>query len=193
MSRNGSKINRDTSFSTYSNKEPEWVAEYVNAVSKYSVHSKKEDALLFDQINQILGNNKSKYSSVEEAVLDMQKRTGLYELLQKTASTPEPELFSKIPSLKFFIDNHVKSFPGTSIDAVVFNILKVPEFKDALSDNQDVPEDVKNYINSKIAEVNPEDPNDVADHNMGKTDLEMTNELVKSNNPLNILVPPSTV
>lgn len=191
MSRpNKGTISRDTSYSTEAIPQPSWADEYLAAVEKYSTKSRKEDSALFDQINKILGNSKSKYSSVEEAVLDMQKRTGLFDLINKVASDQQPELFSKLPSLKHFIDNHIETYPGTSMFAVVDNMIKIPEFKDAIPSGEDVPQDVKNYINAKIGELNPHEP-DMGDKNLGKTDVETTNEIMKDNNPLNILTPSS--
>ena len=190
MSRGGHKISRDTEFSSIPNEEPSWMDDYLEAVKKYSVKTKKEDDALFNQINSILGINKSKYSSVEEAVLDMQKRTGLLDLLQKKASEVEPQLFSKAPNLKTFIDNHVSSFPGTSVDAVVFNIMKVPSFKSIIPSGEDVDDDVKGYINSKIMQANP-NSRDLGDLNFGKADVEIDALTVKDNNPLNILTPVS--
>ena len=187
MSRGGYKINRDTSFSSYKNEDPSWVSDYLDAVEKYSVYSRKDDASMFEKINQILGNGKSKYSSVEEAVTDMQKRTGLYDLLHKNASN-NIELFTKIPALKSFIDNHISTYPGTSMDAVVFNIMKIPAFKNNINTGEDVPSDVKEYISQKIGEINPE--KEISENtNLGKADVSIDNETMKSNNPLNNITP----
>lgn len=189
MSRGGSKISRDREFSSIANEEPSWLNEYLDAVKKYSVKTKKDDEALFSQINSILGKNKNKYSSVEEAVLDMQKRTGLLDILQKQASG-DPELFRSTPALKTFIDNHVSSFPGTSVDAVVFNIMKIPSFKSIIPSGEDVSDDVKQYINKKIMQVNPGGV-EVGDSGFGKADVEIDAGTAKGNDPLNILTPAS--
>src|SRR5271169_374332 len=80
--RASSNISRDTSSVETSGREPSWFADYVKNLEKEAVKSKRDDYSLYDQINGILGN-KSKYSSVEEAVLDMQRRTGLLDLLNQ--------------------------------------------------------------------------------------------------------------
>lgn len=185
MSRGRGKISRDTSFSTYSNDEPSWAKDYFDAVEKYSVKSRTEDASIFDQINQILGNSKSKYSSVEEAVLDMQKRTGLYDLLQKKASE-ETSLFEQFPDLKDFIKDKIEVFPGSAVNAIADLILQEPKYKNAIPAGEHIPSDVEEYINKLKSEFDHDSEDDRVD---GKLDLEVDNNTLKSNNPLNILSP----
>lgn len=187
MSRGRGGFSRDESYSI-SESQPSWSDDYLNAVRKYSVKSRTEDSAIFDQINQIIGNSKSKYSSVEEAVLDMQKRTGLLDLLQKQAAA-EPALFSKIPGLKTFIDNHVKDYPSSSVDSVIFNLMRIPTFKSELPSGEDVDDDVRQYINACIADRSPEDNCDDSSGQMGKADVEIDSETTKNNNPLQSLSP----
>jgi hypothetical protein len=184
MSRFGGKISRDKSFSTYSNEDPSWAKDYFDAVEKYSVKSRKEDATIFDEINQILGNAKSKYSSVEEAVLDMQKRTGLFEILQKQASD-EPEMFKKFPDMKDFIKDKLDVFPGSAVSAIGDLILQEPKYKNAIPNGENIPSDVEEYINKLKSQMHPEE-DDKAD---GKVDLDIDNNTVKDNNPLNVMSP----
>ena len=186
MSRGGPKIvSRDTSFSTYATEEPSWAKDYSEAVEKYSVKSRREDSALFDQINQILGNSKSKYSSVEEAVLDMQKRTGLYDLLHKQAAE-EPEMFKQFPDLKDFIKDKLDVYPGSAVSAIGDLILQEPKYKNAIPAGEFIPSDVEEYINHLKGEMAPKDENERAD---GKMDLDVDNHTLKSNNPLNGLNP----
>src|ERR1700743_1705809 len=157
--RSLSNISRDTSSTDSGDREPSWFSDYVKNLEKEAVKSKKEDYALFDQINSILGN-KSKYSSVEEAVLDMQRRTGLLGLLNQKKQAQalneskhqDSEFFSKIPELKIFIDNYVEDRPGTAVDAVIHDLLKIKSIKEKLPDGDDVPEEIKRYINDKISE-----------------------------------------
>lgn len=188
MSRGNSKISRDTSFSAYSTEEPSWAKEYSQAVEKYSVKSKSEDAQFFDQINQILGNSKSKYSTVDEAVLDMQKRTGLYEILQKKANST-PELFKKFPDLEDFIKDRLDAFPGSAVDAIVQAIMEEPRYKNALPNGETVPEEVEEYINQLKTEIDSR--NGHKDLPSGMVDVTVDNKTHKDNNPLNILSPNS--
>lgn len=188
MSRSGGKISRDTSYSTYANEEPSWAKDYFEAVEKYSVKSHKEDSALFDQINQILGNSKSKYSSVEEAVLDMQKRTGLYDLLQKKAADESPSMFDQFPDLKDFIKDKVEAFPGSAVSAIADSILQEPKYKNAIPAGQQVPREIEEYINKIKSEVLNQN-ND--DRTNGKIDLDIDNNTLKNNNPLSSLNPTS--
>src|SRR5271165_6766146 len=107
FTRNSSIISRDESHTDRSDKTPSWFNDFANNLEKESAKSKRQDYSLFDQINNILGN-KSKYSTVAEAVEDMQRRTGLFEVLQKKqASNIEHaniQLFKEIPVLKTYID-----------------------------------------------------------------------------------------
>lgn len=183
MSRYNSKVSRDTSFSTFSIEEPSWAADYLAAVEKYSVKSKQDDQILINQINQILGNTKSKYSSVEEAVLDMQKRTGLINILQKKAN--QNDMFEEFPELKDFIEEKVKAFPGSAVEAICSHILKEPKFKDFITSYGDVPSDVTEFIN-KCKSKYEKDKNSNAD---GNVDTEVDNITEKENNPFNFLSP----
>jgi hypothetical protein len=185
MSRGNGKISRDSSFSTYSNEDPSWAKDYYEAVEKYSVKSKREDASIFDEINQILGNAKSKYSSVEEAVLDMQKRTGLYEVLQKQAAEETPEMFKKFPDLKDFIKDKIDIFPGSAVSAIADLVLQEPKYKDAIPPGEHLPSDVEEYINKLKGEMTPREEH----KSDGKVDLDIDNNTVKDNNPLNSLNP----
>lgn len=186
MSRPNNKISRDTSFSSYSTEEPSWAKDYFEAVEKYSVKSRRDDSALFDQINQILTNTKSKYSSVEEAVLDMQKRTGLFDILQKLAAEETPKMFERFPDLKDFIEAKIKTYPGSSVTAICEHILQEPKYKDSLPAGEHIPSDVEEYINKLKGKMTPKDKNDVSD---GKVNLDIDHTTEKANNPLNILSP----
>ena len=78
--RSAPVINRQTS-SSYA--EDSWFSHLQKSLVKESVKSKKEDSSLFDQINSIMNNRNSKYSSVDEAVKEMQERSGLSAYLNK--------------------------------------------------------------------------------------------------------------
>lgn len=155
-SRNNFTISRDESSFDRGERTPSWLNEYAAILEKESVKSKSNDYSLYDQINSIL-DNKSKYSTVDEAVLDMQHRTGLYDILQskKASSTKSDhiEAFKANPDLKTYIDNYIEDRPGTSIEAVIHNLLKINTIKSKLPETDDVPEEVKQYINAKIKEV----------------------------------------
>jgi hypothetical protein len=169
-------ISRDNDSFDRTQKEPEWADDFFANLQKESVHSKQKDVSLFDQISQIIGG-KSKYSNVEEAVLDMQKRTGLYDYLKKSASEKhnEPAIFQEMPEVKTFIDNYIEDRPGSAIEAVVSAILRVDNLKKKLAD-EDINDDVRKYINDKITESKKlhGDVNQV-NLNLGKVDLSDAN------------------
>jgi hypothetical protein len=190
--RSLSSISRDDSIEQSSEKSPDWLADFAKNLEKEAVKSKREDASIFDQVSQILGA-KSKYSSVEEAVLDMQKRTGLYDLLNKKASA-EIELFKNIPNLKNFIDNFIESRHGLNVspESVSHQIVSVESFKSKLPNKNDIPNEVKEYINKKIMEVKDQqntgsssDKNNIAD--FGKADL--TSSDTDMDDPLSVCDP----
>jgi len=172
--RNQPTISRDLDSRERPGKYSDWFEEFANSLDKSGTKSKKDSNSMFDQINQILGN-KSKFSNVQEAVLDMQKRTGLYDLLNKKAQEQEhnvvPEIFNDVPDMKIFIDNYVEDRPGTSIDAVVHALLKIRSIKAKLPASDDVPEDVRHYINNQIASVEFLRPDNNMNMDLGKVDL----------------------
>jgi hypothetical protein len=187
--RSVSNISRDDTSVDRGDREPSWFGDFVSNLEKNSVKSKSQVSMI-DQINNILGN-KSKYSSVEEAVLDMQKRTGLYAFLQqKQAQVKEPEIFAKVPSMKTYIDNYVKDRPGTTVDAVVMDLTKFGPIKDHLPESHDVPEDVKHYINKKIMESKSFRPHsDEENMQLGKIDLHVDDNVTKDNDPFGGCMP----
>lgn len=186
--RGGIPIARDADYTERSEKLPSWLDDFAANIEKNSVRSVQEDKNLYEQINSILGNKKSKYSTVDEVVLDMQKRTGLFDLLQKKKANAEkkmPEIFGEAPEMKTFIDNYVDARPGTSVIAVVHDLLKMNSVRDKLPEPDDVPEDVKHYINDKIGEANLLHPTEKGSENMniGKVDLSVDDNVASDNNP----------
>lgn len=189
--RASSIISRDTSSIDTGERAPSWFGDYVKNLEKEAVKSKKNDYSLYDQINSILGN-KSKYSSVEEAVLDMQRRTGLLDFLnQKKQANIETqkkhanlEVLTQIPALKTFIDNYIEDRPGTSVDAVVHDLLKIRSIKEKLPEGDDVSDDIRRYINDKITEINMLRPHSGEDDlELGKLDLSTDDNVSSDNDP----------
>lgn len=189
--RSTSIISRDNNATDRGDREPSWFSEFTKNLEKEAVKSKKDDYALFDQINSILGN-KSKYSSVEEAVLDMQRRTGLLDLLKQKKQAQvgshkryeESKSLKEIPSLKTYIDNYIEDRPGTSVEAVVHDLLKIKSIKEKLPDGDDVPADVRHYINDMILESNLAHPaSGDEDLELGKVDLSTDDNTATDNDP----------
>ena len=88
MSRNG-KGSVDRQGSVFrQDSEPEWFREYASNLQKSSVKSVQEDSSIFDQVQAITGT-RARFHSVEEAVRDMQNRSGLARYLQMSAGEKE--------------------------------------------------------------------------------------------------------
>jgi hypothetical protein len=184
MSRYMPVITRDTIAADNHEKHPSWFSDFIEKIEIEAAKSKQDDYAMFEQINSILGN-KSKYSTVEEAVEDMKNRTGLSQYLQQIKSAGEvKDLFVEIPSLKLYIDNYIKDRPGTSVDAVVHDLLRITMIRNALPEGDDVPESVKRYINDKIAESKREHGHSAGeDMQLGKLDLSIDQNTSRDNNP----------
>lgn len=155
-----------------STKTSDWFNDFAKNLEKNSVEPVRQQSL-YEQINNII--NKSKYSSVEEKVKELQQRTGLYNILNNiksaSAQIEEPAIFSTIPEMKVFIDNFVNDRPGTSIPAVCEALLNLDGIRAKMNAN-DLSEDVKKYINDKIIEnrsVKGLDKDDI-NFNIGKVD-----------------------
>ena len=197
MSRQKYYISRDVDAYDAGDREPSWFKDYVKNLEKEAVKSKRQDYALFDQINSILGN-KSKYSSVEEAVLDMQRRTGLLGLLKQRKEAQaiiskkyeNSKIFGEIPSMKIFIDNYIEGRPGTSVDAVVHDLLRDPSIKDKLPEGDDVPVEVRRYINDKLLESKMMHP-EFGEENLqlGKIDLSPDENTSSDNDPFASCMP----
>lgn len=164
-------VSRDDSFIEQSdNRVPSWYNDFISNLEKNSTQSQKS---IYDEINSIMGYQKSKFSNVEEIVNDLKERTGLKAFLdakQIIASTKEPEIFNKVPEMKVFIDNFVADRPGTSIESVVHDILRIDTIRDLLPERTDVDDDVKSYINTRIMESRQFSDINKVDMHIGKVD-----------------------
>lgn len=63
--------------------EDNWMHKLEQSLKKDAVQPKRVDQSLFDQISHIMNGGKSKYPSVQAAVDDMKKRSGLTAYLEK--------------------------------------------------------------------------------------------------------------
>jgi hypothetical protein len=70
--------------------EDHWLKNFQKSLQKGAVQPRSTDNSLFDQINSIM-NGKSKYTSVDHAVKDMQERSGLTAYLDKISKTSGEE------------------------------------------------------------------------------------------------------
>lgn len=190
--RHQPSVSRDPSFTTVSEKVPNWLSDFANSFEKESAKPKSQSYSLYDQINGILGQ-KSKYSTVEEAVDDMKKRTGLSDYIEQIKQAQgmmeAQNPFAKMPEVKTFIDNYVKEHPGTSVDAVIHELLKLNPVKEHLPQKDDVPEAIKRYINTQITETRSNTGQTSEHLQLGKVDLKNDKNTVKDNDPFSGCMP----
>jgi hypothetical protein len=102
-----------------------WLKEFENKVAVQAVPSSS----IYDQLNSILGN-KSKYSSVDDAVREMKKRSGLTDYLEKLNNLDQSKMNEKTAS-----DNNMiidKEIPVESVENVPVIIKKCPNVKNTI-------------------------------------------------------------
>jgi len=208
MSRHTPVISRDYSFATErkSEHEPEWYANFIDGLEKNSVKSRKDDYSLYDQINSIVSDKGSKFSSVEAKVSDMVERTGLKKMLaqitndtkqqlnakaqltMQEAAVPQVKTFASIPELKTFIDNYIDGHKGTSVEAVIHDALKINQIRKKLEIEDTLPEEVQHYISFKIGEASKDNnQSHQNDNQLGKVDTSVDKNVV--DDPLMICQP----
>jgi hypothetical protein len=192
VSRDTSAVERTTSA------DPSWYSGFVAALDKQSVKSRQQDYSLFEQISSMM-THKSKYSTVDEAVDDFKKRTGLDKYLISLAqqspiidnetpiSQQTQDLFQQVPGLKEYIQNYIDVHPGTSVEAVSHDILKIRSVKEALPQSTSLPESIKKFINEKIA-LKQKEGDQQSDWLGGTPDLSY-DENTDIDNPLSALEP----
>lgn len=168
-------ITRDNFATERAEKVPSWFEQFAENLQKEAVKSKRDDYSLFNELHSIIGK-KPKYSSVEEAVLDMQKRTGLYDVLNKKKQNNKKyasyEILQQIPEIKIFVDNYIDARPGTSIPAVIHDLLKINSIREKLPNSDDVPSEIKEYIADKLKEINLSNGDNTSENmQLGKVDV----------------------
>jgi len=195
MSRGGFKVERNGVNSAYeydrSEPCPDWLSrfadEYAQTESKTAVEvmrERDEQSSIFERMNTIMnGAPTSPYSSVEEAVTDYQKRTGLVEY-QKLAiaqeiidagnsedaekKTPEletPELLKTNPQIGTFISNVLDTQYGIQLPAILHGIMEMFG-REVRESDLDSP-DLVRYINQLVQSKNRK-PYDSSDISIGR-------------------------
>jgi hypothetical protein len=127
--------------------EDNWIYKLEQSLKKDAVQPKRIDQSLFEQISTIMNGSKSKYPSVQAAVDDMKKRSGLTAYLEKEelnkisqdktvkkASTDEnkaidkriPIVIQKCPKVKGTISNYIEGSHGNlPIPAIIDKIRSI--------------------------------------------------------------------
>jgi hypothetical protein len=165
------KINLDHDGDTETGADlPLWLERFADELGKQKtaveVAREREDSIA-DQMHQILHGKRSRYSSVEEAVADYQKRTGLLAFQKKMEDVKMkafaaeiaadddkkkdeiPKLIKDHPQIDAYIRNFIATNPSESLPAIVFGILET--FGRSGINEQDIDYEVNKYINSILA------------------------------------------
>jgi hypothetical protein len=143
--------------------EDHWLKRFQDNLVKDAVQP-RDNASLFDQINSIMNGSKSKYTSVDAAVKEMQERSGLTAYLNNvkvsedntednkkvTASDNQPAIDKKVdltpvvikkhPPIKMTLENYIRDTKGNlPVPAIIEKIRSIHQ-KDC-SDAKDWDDD----------------------------------------------------
>jgi len=218
MSRGGLKIERtsDENVDFCGGSCPDWLSRFADKFSKEEKEKKtavevmreRSGPSIFEQMSSIIGGGyNSPYGSVEEAVTDYQKRTGLAEYqrqalaqeiitaAEEESEKPEdtekktPELLKKHPKIEHFIDNIISTQKGIQIPAVLQSIVETFK-RDGINESDVDDADLARYINRKLP---ARDNNDAGEQNLGLGVGTERNVFYDSNdenkNPFSALMP----
>lgn len=193
MSRGGMKITRSNDYEhIHGSAAPRWLENLAARLDQQSnrtaveVSRERYNAPSFsDRINAIMGNsNASPYTSVEEAVQDYQKRTGLLDYQKQTIAEdiiaaglvsmgedPEkkiskPELLTQFPETENYIRNVIDSQPGIQLPAILHGIMELFGHKGVHEGDVYGPE-VCRFIND-LLKNRVEDRHESIDLNLGR-------------------------
>lgn len=165
---------------------PSWMKDFAKNLEKTSVQPYRDESI-FDQISSVMNGTKPKYSNVEDAVRDMQERSGLSAYknkveaqgkTQKKAQHAQPteqtqqadvNLFKLKPQIKDTFDNYIEDTNGNlSIPSIVEKIKSIHQ-NDISDDSSWDDESLLKYINTKNIEVKKKHPNTEENNaNLGK-------------------------
>lgn len=164
--------NSDNSF-----EEDYWLKRFYKSLQKEAVQPKHVDQSLFEQMNAIM-NGKSKHTSVEAAVEDMKRRSGLIDYLEKIKLSEQnsdagvkvanekeqnneliPNVVKKSPFIKSTIENYIRDTKGNlSVPAIIDKVRSIHH--NDVSDSKDWEDDkliiyISN-LNLKAKKDNPD-------------------------------------
>lgn len=185
--------------------EDHWLYRFEKQLEKGAVQSRQMDKSLYDQMNSIMGN-KSKHSSVEAVVKDMQERSGLtaYLNVKSDKDSGKKKVASDSPDENDAIDKKIKLIPiviqkKPSIQNTLENIIRdskgnlsIPAILDKIKSihNKDVSES-KDWDDDKLLKLvshlnlseKTKNPLNFEDYdNLGKSDNCNNQEYDQSNN-----------
>jgi hypothetical protein len=186
MSRGGFKFGREDGFEIDKGDMPSWLESFADTLDQngnpktaVEVARNRETESVADQINAIMGGG-IKHSTVEDAVLYYQERTGLATYLKqvnsglKASASDEtleskelPKLFEDHPEIKFFIDNLVKTRHGNIVIPAITQEISDTYKLEGVNEADINDPALLGYISSLIGEVQGK-KNNSESHNIGK-------------------------
>lgn len=156
-------------------KEDEWLSALESNLTKSAVQPKRVDQSMFEQINSII-NGKSKYKSVQDAVADMQRRSGYLDYINKKVAnegsdTKEVELFKQHPEIETTFNNYITDTNGTlSVPSVIEHVRSIHQH-DVKDDSLWEDNSLISYVNKLNQSSEKDNSTDTTSHNLGKLDL----------------------
>jgi hypothetical protein len=167
---------------------PKWMQDFASNLEKGAVQSRKQDSSIYDQISSIINGNKPKYSSVEDAIRDMQERSGLlaYQnrikaMATKIAGTTEEvqaptdtnkaeiKVFKLNPQVQQTIDNYIDDTNGDLPIPAIVEKIKAIHRNDITDDAAWNEDELMKYINKQCVEAKKKHPSiDDSNANLGK-------------------------
>lgn len=142
---------------------------------------------MIDTINSIMNNTKSKFSSVQAAVDDMKKRSGLTDYLKslneeklqntKTASTEE----AINPQIAKTVENCVSSTKGTLPVLAVINKVKSIHSDDAPASFWDSEKFIR-FVSKLNFQEKSKNYKPMENFNLGRMDTDESDDIVEKNN-----------
>jgi hypothetical protein len=158
-------------------KEDEWLSEVERNLTKQAVQSKRVDQSMFEQINSII-NGKSRYRNVQDAVEDMQRRSGFLDYInKKVAQMSEgdqkketPTIFTQHPEIEMTFKNYIQDTNGTLGTPAIINHVKNIHRHDVSDDALWQENNLIAYVhqlNESAAKENPQEKS----HELGRVDL----------------------
>ncbi len=176
-----------------SSSEDNWMNQLAKNLERNAVEARKPTSV-YDQINSIINNKKSKFSSVEDAVQDMRERSGLKAYIDKVtkaansrakklAQAQEPAIFQKAPMVKNTLENFIRETRGNSTVPAILEKIKEIHRNDA-PDPKDWEDDslVKfiSVLNAKEKSKYPQDNAEYAE--LGRAPRLQENDIDAENN-----------
>lgn len=165
---------------------PNWMSDFAKNIAKTSVQSRKKDESIYDQITSIMNTNKSKYSSVEDVVRDMQERSGIIDYQNKIKSMaqaiknaacsceekdhdhssphknekPQIKIFTMKPQIKETFDNYIEDTKGNLPIPAIIEKIKGIHRNDITDDASWDDDGLMQYVNEKCIDVKKMYPDD---------------------------------